>query len=482
MAGEKNGIRGHAELDRWRKTPMREQPARQRTGNFNEVALGYTAEDAAREAARCLQCKVPHCEAGCPVEVSIKEFIGKVNDGDMAGAASAIMRTNSLPAICGRVCPQEAQCEAKCVLGKRGDPVGIGRLERYVADWFMEHGDGKVERSDRKQGRVAVVGAGPASLTAAGDLARMGCEVVVFEALHVPGGVLMYGIPEFRLPKALVQREIKNLEHMGVRIMTNVVVGKTLTIDELMEEQGYDAVFVGTGAGLPKFLGLPGENLLGVYSANEFLTRVNLMRGYDFPHYDTPVKVGRKVAVIGAGNTAMDSARTALRAGAEEVHIVYRRSDQEMTARVEEYHHAIEEGIVFNWLTNPVRFLGDEAGWLTGMECIKMRLGEPDSSGRRRPVPIEGSEFTMDVETVVLALGTSPNPLVPQSTPGLVTHSWGGIIADEETGATSREGVFAGGDIVTGAATVILAMGAGKAAAGAIDQYLREKLGRKDAR
>ncbi len=465
------------ESNRWKKTPMREQSAEERVNNFDEVPFGYSEEEAMAEAERCLGCKVPFCEQGCPVEVPIKQFIQDLKDNDPAKAAQTIWSTNTLPAICGRVCPQEEQCELQCVLAKKGEPVGIGRLERYVADWAMERGLDAESPAERKGHRVAVVGSGPAGLTAAGDLARMGYDVTVFEALHVPGGVLMYGIPEFRLPKALVQEEIENLSKAGVDIQTNVVVGTSITVDELLEDEGYAAVFIGSGAGLPKFLGMPGENLLGVYSANEYLTRLNLMKAFKFPEVDTPVKVGKRVAVIGAGNTAMDAARTSLRAGAEEVHVVYRRSEKEMTARVEEYHHAIEEGVQFHWLNNPVAFLGDDDGWLRGMECIKMELGEPDDSGRARPVAIEGSEFEFQVETAILALGTSPNPLVPSHTPGLETEFWGGIITDEDSGATSREGVFAGGDVVTGAATVIQAMGAGKNAANAIDRYISERFG-----
>ncbi len=466
-----------AENDRWTKTPMREQQAEERINNFNEVPYGYTEEDMIKEANRCLSCKNPFCERGCPVDVRIKDFIDQLKEGNVQEAAKIIKATNSLPAICGRVCPQEEQCEIECVVGKRGEPIAIGRLERYAADWAMQQGIEDVEQVESNGHRVAVIGAGPAGLTAAGDLARMGYDVTVYEALHVPGGVLMYGIPEFRLPKAIVLEEIGKLEDLGVKIETNVVVGRTITVDELFDDMGFRAVFIGAGAGLPTFVGIPGENLLGVYSANEYLTRINLMKSYLFPEYDTPVKVGRKVAVIGAGNTAMDAARTSLRCGAEEVHIVYRRTESEMTARLEEYHHAIDEGIQFNWLVNPVEFLGDEDGWLRGMICLRMELGEPDESGRARPVPIEGSEFEMQVDTVVLALGTSPNPVVSSTTPGLQTHSWGGIIADEETGATTREGVFAGGDVVTGAATVILAMGAGKAAATAIDEYVKDKYG-----
>lgn len=466
-----------ADNDRWTKTPMDEQQPEERVKNFNEVPYGYTEEDMIREANRCLSCKNPFCEKGCPVDVRIKDFIDELKDGNVQEAAKIIKSTNSLPAICGRVCPQEEQCELECVVGKRGEPIAIGRLERYVADWAMEQGIDDVEMVESSGHKVAIIGAGPAGLTAAGDLARLGYDVTVYEALHVPGGVLMYGIPEFRLPKAIVQQEIGKLKDLGVKIETNVIVGRTITVDELFDDMGFKAVFIGAGAGLPTFVGIPGENLLGVYSANEYLTRINLMKSYLFPEYDTPVKVGRKVAVIGAGNTAMDAARTSLRCGADEVHIVYRRTESEMTARLEEYHHAIEEGIQFNWLVNPVEFLGDEDGWLRGMRCIRMELGEPDDSGRARPIPIEGSEFEMDVNTVVLALGTSPNPVVSSTTPGLDTHSWGGIIADEETGATTREGVFAGGDVVTGAATVILAMGAGKAAAAAMDEYIKDKYG-----
>ncbi len=460
--------------DRWEKVAMEELPADERVKGFQEVALGYTAEEMLKEAERCLGCKVPQCEDGCPVDVPIGAFIEKTVEGDLQEAARLILSTNSLPAICGRVCPQEEQCELECVMGKRGDSIAIGRLERYIADWAMEQGLDFTEVSESKGKRVAVVGSGPAGLTAAGDLARMGYDVTIYEAFHVPGGVLMYGIPEFRLPNELVQEEIENLRELGVQIETNVIVGKTITVDEMFDEMGFEAVFIGSGAGLPTFLGLPGENLLGVYSANEFLTRINLMNADKFPEYDTPVRVGDKVAVIGAGNTAMDAARTSLRAGAQEVHIVYRRSEDEMTARIEEYHHAIEEGINFNWLTNPVEFLGDEEGWLRAMRVVEMELGEPDASGRPRPIPIEGSEFEIEVDTVIMAVGTSPNPVVSSATPGLDTHFWGGIIVDEETGETTREGVFAGGDAVTGAATVIQAMGAGKTAARAMDEYLQD--------
>ncbi len=463
--------------DQWTKVPMQEQDPKERAKNFDEVPYGYTEEEMLQEANRCLSCKVPQCEKGCPVDVPIKDFIDELKENNVAEAANIIKSQNSLPAICGRVCPQEEQCELECVVGKRGEPIAIGRLERYAADWAMQQGEEEVKRAEPRGHSVAVVGGGPAGLTAAGDLARMGYDVTVYEGLHLAGGVLTYGIPEFRLPKAIVQEEIGKLRDLNVDIQTNVIVGKTVMIDELLNEMGFSAVFVGAGAGLPMFVGIEGENNLGVYSANEFLTRLNLMKAYKFPEYDTPVKVGDKVAVIGAGNTAMDAARTALRCGASEVNIVYRRSQKEMTAREEEYHHAVEEGIKFNWLTNPVEFLGDENNWLYGMRCVEMELGEPDDSGRARPVPIEGSEFEMETDVAVLALGTNPNPVVPSATPGLETEDWGGIIADEETGETTREGVFAGGDVVTGAATVILAMGAGKTAATAIDEYIRDKYG-----
>lgn len=456
------------------KTPMPAQDAKTRIKNFNEVALGYTEEDALKEAERCIQCKKPKCREGCPVQVNIPEFISKVREKDFIGAANSIKQYNNLPAICGRVCPQENQCEKYCVVGKKGDPVGIGRLERFVADYAMKHDANKPEPVPSNGKKVAVVGAGPAGLTCAGDLRKMGYEVTVFEALHVPGGVLMYGIPEFRLPKAVVQQEIDTLRDLGVEIKVNSVIGKIDNVNQLLE-QGFDAVFIGTGAGLPYFLNIPGENYNGVYSANEFLTRVNLMKGYLFPEYDTPVKIGRRVAVCGAGNVAMDAARTALRLGAEEVYIVYRRSKAEIPARAEELEHALEEGVQLKLLTSPVEIFGDENGWVTGMKCLRYELGEPDESGRRRPIPIEGSEFTMEVDTVIMAIGQGPNPLVPSTTEGLETTKWGTIVADEETGQTSLEGVFAGGDIVTGAATVILAMGAGKKAAQAIDAYLKQK-------
>lgn len=456
------------------KVKMPEQDPKERSKNFLEVALGYTEEMAKEEAQRCLNCKTKPCIAGCPVNVQIPEFIKLVAEGKFEEAYLKIRETNSLPAICGRVCPQETQCEQLCVRGKKGEPVAIGRLERFVADWYMANREQKVEKGEKKNKKVAVIGSGPAGLTCAGDLAKKGYDVTVFEAFHAPGGVLMYGIPEFRLPKELVQKEIDTVKQLGVEIKTNMVIGKVSTLDELMEE-GYEAIFIGTGAGLPSFLGIPGENLNGVYSANEFLTRINLMKAYKFPECDTPIKIGKNVAVVGGGNVAMDAARSAKRLGAENVYIVYRRSEKELPARLEEVEHAKEEGIIFKLLTNPKRILGTEDGWVKGMECIEMELGEPDSSGRRRPVPKPGTEHVIDVETVVIAIGQSPNPLIKASTPDLKTQSWGGIITDEETGATSKEGVYAGGDAVTGAATVILAMGAGKKAAKAIDEYLSKK-------
>ncbi|MDI3534768.1 MAG: glutamate synthase small chain [Thermosediminibacterales bacterium] len=459
---------------RLKKTEMPRQAPEIRRKNFKEVALGYSVEDAVKEAQRCLQCKNPQCVKGCPVGVKIPEFIKLIAEKDFYGAARKIKETNSLPAICGRVCPQEEQCEKYCILAKKGEPVAIGRLERFAADWEREKGIEKPEKPQKLGKKVAVIGSGPAGLTAAGDLAKLGYDVTVFEAFHEAGGVLVYGIPEFRLPKAIVKQEVEYIKSLGVDLKTNHVIGKVLTIDELFE-MGYEAVFIGSGAGLPKFMGIPGENLNGVYSANEFLTRTNLMKAYNFPETDTPIKVGRKVAVVGGGNVAMDSARCAIRLGAEEVYIVYRRSEEEMPARLEEVENAKEEGIIFKLLTNPVKILGNDEGWVKGIECIKMELGEPDESGRRRPVPIKGSEYVIDVDTVIIAIGTSPNPLIPRTTPGLNTQKWGGIVADEETGKTSKEGVYAGGDIVTGAATVILAMGAGKKAAAAIHEYLQKK-------
>ena len=449
------------------KMPMPEQEAAVRATNFKEVALGYTAEMAAEEAARCLQCKNSPCVQGCPVNVPIRDFIGCIQHGDLQGAYDTIRTQNGLPAICGRVCPQENQCESKCVRGIKGQPVGIGRLERFVADWAMEHGDTAAKVPAPNGKRAAVVGSGPAGLTCAADLAKKGWKVTVYEALHTPGGVLMYGIPEFRLPKALVQREIDSIKALGVEIVTNAVVGRCMTVDELLAE-GYDAVFVGSGAGLPNFQHIPGESLCGVYSANEFLTRVNLMKAYDFPNHDTPVKVGARVAVIGGGNVAMDAARVARRLGAE-VSIVYRRSEKEMPARLEEVHHAKEEGVIFRMLTNPKAILGDENGFVRAMECVEMELGEPDERGRRRPVPKAGSEFELPVDTVIVASGNSPNPLIKKTTPDLPVNERGGITTDER-GKTGKLHVYAGGDAVTGAATVILAMGAGKKAAAAMDE------------
>jgi glutamate synthase (NADPH/NADH) small chain len=456
------------------KVKMPEQDPNVRNRNFTEVTLGLTIDMAKEEAKRCLQCKTRSCTEGCPVNVQIPEFIKLAAEGRFDEAYEKIAETNSLPAICGRVCPQESQCEMHCVRAKKGESVAIGRLERFVADWYMANREVKIEKPESLHKKVAVVGSGPAGLTCAGDLAKLGYEVTVFEAFHTPGGVLMYGIPEFRLPKALVQKEIESLKKLGVEIKTNMVIGKVLSLEELKEE-GYEAIFIGSGAGLPSFMGIPGENLNGVYSANEFLTRINLMKAYKFPEYDTPVKVGRNVAVVGGGNVAMDAARCAKRLGAENVYIVYRRSEAEMPARIEEVHHAREEGIIFKLLTNPTRVIGTDDGWVKGLECVEMQLGEPDSSGRRRPVAIKGSEHIADVETVIIAIGQSPNPLIKSTTPGLETQKWGGIIAEEETGATSKEGVYAGGDAVTGAATVILAMGAGKKAAKAIDNYLKKK-------
>lgn len=453
---------------------MPEQNPKLRIQNFNEVALGYTRENALREAARCLQCKKPACVEGCPVNVQIPAFIKQIKEGDFMGAIHTIKETSTLPAVCGRVCPQESQCEAKCVLGKKGQPIAIGRLERFAADYELQKGDVRVPQLPKKTGKkVAVIGAGPAGLTVAGELTKKGHDVTVFEALHKAGGVLVYGIPEFRLPKAIVQREVDYLEKLGAKIKVDTIIGQTMTLDELFE-QGFDAVFIGTGAGLPYFLNIPGENLNGVYSANEFLTRTNLMKAYLFPEYDTPVRVGNKVAVIGGGNVAMDAARVSKRLGAD-VYLIYRRSRDEMPARAEEAHHAEEEGIDFRLLTNPVRIVGDENGWVKGIECVKMELGEPDASGRRKPVEIKGSNYVIDVDVVIVAIGQGPNPILTSTTPGLKLKKSGNIEADPETGKTSREGVFAGGDIVTGAATVILAMGAGRSAAKAIDEYLQTK-------
>ena len=457
------------------RQPMPEQDPKVRARNFDEVPLGYTPEMAKTEALRCITCKNPACVEGCPVQVDIPGFIAKVMEGDFIGAARHIKQTNALPAVCGRVCPQEVQCEQRCVRGKKGDPVAIGRLERFVADFERATGDVAIPAPAAPTGKkVAIVGSGPSGLTVAGDLVQLGHDVTIFEALHKPGGVLVYGIPEFRLPKAIVAAEVDYLQKLGVKIDTSFVVGKTSTVDELFEE-GYDAVYLGTGAGLPTFMNIPGENLNGVYSANEYLTRSNLMKAYKFPEYDTPIVKGKNVAVVGGGNVAMDSVRTAMRLGADHVYLIYRRSRAEMPARIEEIHHAEEEGIELHLLTNPIRYIGNDKGWVVGVECLKMELGEPDESGRRRPVPMKGSEFVIDVDTVVVAIGAGANPLVQSTTPGLNTNKWNYIVADEETGQTSREGVFAGGDIVTGAATVILAMGAGRKAARAMQQYLMSK-------
>ncbi|HCC33935.1 MAG TPA: glutamate synthase (NADPH), homotetrameric [Clostridiales bacterium] len=453
------------------RVSMPEQDPRERVRNFREVPFGYTPQMAIEEAERCLACKNRECVAGCPVEVDIPLMIRLVAEGKFLEAYRVVRETNSLPAVCGRVCPQEEQCEIKCILGRKAEPVAIGRLERFVADYALERGATELPQPRPRPGRVAIVGSGPAGLTAAGDLIKLGYQVTIFEALHAPGGVLMYGIPEFRLPKATVRAEVDLLKAMGVRLELDVVVGRTITVDELMGD-GYQAAFLGTGAGLPSFMNIPGETLNGVYSANEFLTRTNLMKAYLFPQHDTPIKVGRRVAVVGGGNVAMDAVRCAIRLGAEEGIIVYRRSETEMPARKEEIHHAADEGVIFRTLTNPVRILGGQGGWVKSLECVRMELGEPDASGRRRPIPVPGSEFSWEVDTVVMALGTSPNPIIHQTTPGLSTNRWGCIVAEEATGLTSRPGVYAGGDAVTGAATVILAMGAGKRAAAAIHRQL----------
>ena len=457
-----------------KKNPMPTQDPQVRNKNFDEVALGYTQEQAIDEANRCLNCKNMPCVKGCPVQINIPGFIAKIKENDMEGAYQVLSMQTSLPAVCGRVCPQETQCESKCVRGIKTEPVGIGRLERYVADYHNAHCDQKPVPAEPNGHRVAVIGAGPAGLTCAGDLAKRGYEVTVFEALHVAGGVLVYGIPEFRLPKSIVAKEIENLKALGVKVLTNMVIGKVLSIDELFED-GFEAVFIGTGAGLPRFMNIPGENYNGVYSANEFLTRTNLMKAYDKEHSDTPIQNAKNVAVVGGGNVAMDAARCAKRLGAEEVYIVYRRSEEEMPARKEEVEHAKEEGIIFKTLNNPVEILGDDNDFVNGMKCIEMELGSPDESGRRRPVPKEGSEYILDVDCVIMSIGTSPNPLIRSTTKGLQTNSHGCILTQDETGLTSREGVYAGGDAVTGAATVILAMGAGKNAAQAIDAYLQNK-------
>jgi glutamate synthase (NADPH/NADH) small chain len=458
---------------------MDKQNVLERIHNFYEVALGYNEEQALAEAERCLQCPKPKCVQGCPVEVPIPDFIKLIKDKDYLGASLKIKEKNSLPAVCGRVCPQENQCQEKCVLGKIGDPISIGRLERFASDYELNKGVTVPELDDAPvTGKVAIVGSGPAGLTVAADLVKLGHKVVMFESLHSAGGVLMYGIPEFRLPKEIVQAEVDYIKKLGVEVKTNYTIGRIYTIDELFAD-GFDAVFVGSGAGLPNFMRIEGENLGGVYSANEFLIRVNLMKGYLFPEYDTPIRIGKKVAVVGGGNVAMDSARCSLRLGADEVYIVYRRSKEELPARAEEVENAEEEGIIFRLLNNPTRFIGDESGWVKGMECIKMELGAPDASGRRRPVPIEGSEFVMDVDTVIIAIGQTPNPLIQRTTEGLDTTKWGTIIVNEETGAATKDGVFAGGDVVSGAATVISAMGAGKTAARGIHELIQKKKGSK---
>ncbi len=457
-----------------KKVPVREQDPKVRAANFEEVCLGYNQEEAMEEASRCINCKNAKCIQGCPVSINIPGFIKEVKEGNIEEAYKVIGQASALPAICGRVCPQESQCEGQCIRGIKGEPVSIGKLERFVADYALEH-DIKPVGAEKLNGhKVAVIGSGPAGLTCAGDLAKLGYEVTVFEALHELGGVLVYGIPEFRLPKQkVVAKEIEKVKELGVKFETNVVIGKSTTIDQLIEEEGFEAVFIGSGAGLPKFMGIPGENANGVFSANEYLTRSNLMKAFD-DSYDTPISAGTKVAVVGGGNVAMDAARTALRLGAE-VHIVYRRSEEELPARVEEVHHAKEEGIIFDLLTNPKEIHVDDQGNVTGMTVIKMELGEPDASGRRRPVEVPGSEYTIDVDTVIMSLGTSPNPLISSTTEGLEINRWKCIVADEDNGKTSKAGVYAGGDAVTGAATVILAMGAGKAAAKGIDEYLRDK-------
>ncbi len=462
------------QVDRMKRVPVREQEPKVRATNFEEVCLGYNEEEAMAEASRCLNCKNPRCVGKCPVSVPIPRFIEQVKNGNFAEAAKIIAEASALPAVCGRVCPQERQCESQCVLGIKGEAISIGKLERFVADWSREHNVDLSETAPKNGKKVAVIGSGPAGIACAGDLAKLGYDVTVFEALHEAGGVLVYGIPEFRLPKdTVVKSEVENLKKLGVKIETNVIIGRTVTIDELFDEEGFESVFIGSGAGLPRFMGIKGEDANGVFSANEFLTRNNLMKAFK-ENYDTPIKAGTKVAVVGGGNVAMDAARTALRLGAE-VHIVYRRGEEELPARVEEVHHAKEEGVIFDVLTNPTEILEDEKGWVKGMKCVKMELGEPDASGRRSPIAIEGSEFVMDVDTVIMSLGTSPNPLISSTTKGLEVNKRGCIVATEETGASSREGVFAGGDAVTGAATVILAMGAGKKAAAGIHEYLQNK-------
>ena len=454
---------------------MPEQDPNKRIHNFNEVPFGYTKEIALAEASRCIQCKKPSCVEGCPVDVKIPEFIKLIAEGHFIEAAWKLKETNALPAVCGRVCPQEDQCEKLCILGKKGDPVAVGRLERFAADFERESGNIVIPEVAPPTGKkIAVVGAGPAGLTIAGDLVKLGHDVTIFEALHKSGGVLIYGIPEFRLPKAIVDAEVNYLEKLGAKIVTNAAIGRLKTVDELFAE-GFHAVFLGVGAGAPVFMNIPGENLSGIYSANEYLTRSNLMKAYLFPEYDTPIVRGKNVAVIGGGNVAMDSVRTALRLGADNAYIIYRRTEVELPARKEEVHHAHEEGVQFKMLHNPVEYIGDENGWVKQIKCLRMELGEPDASGRRRPIPIKGSEFTIDVDTVVVAIGTEANPVIPKTTPGLDVNKWGYIVTKGEAGETSREGVYAGGDIVTGSATVILAMGAGRQAANAIDAYVRSK-------
>ncbi len=461
-------------MDVLKKVPVREQDPKVRAGNFEEVCLGYNKEEAMEEASRCLNCKNAKCIKGCPVSINIPGFVEEVKAGNFEEAAKVIARSSALPAVCGRVCPQESQCEGQCIRGIKGEPVSIGKLERFVADWSRENGFVPEAPGSMNGKKVAVIGSGPAGLTCAGDLAKQGYEVTIFEALHEPGGVLLYGIPEFRLPKeGVVKPEIENVKKLGVKIETNVIIGKSVTIDQLLDEEGFDAVFIGSGAGLPMFMGIPGENANGVFSANEYLTRSNLMKAFR-DDYDTPIAAGKKVAVVGGGNVAMDAARTALRLGAD-VHIVYRRSEAELPARAEEVHHAKEEGIIFDLLTNPTEILVDDSGWVKGMRCIRMELGEPDASGRRRPVPIEGSDFVIDVDTVIMSLGTSPNPLISSTTKGLEVNRRKCIVAEEDNGKTSKDGVFAGGDAVTGAATVILAMEAGRAGARGIHDYLSGK-------